>query len=265
MTVIDRVKKLHRQLNLPDPNDAGYNFLVSGLGRNQHTIESEAGRLLRQIEYHLNLGGRQGLYLGRRLTDAEAAAPPRRPFARGDRVEYTGTTCPRLTGRTGVLRHTLNRGWMVNLDGETVDRFFETCNLRREALPMTTIVNRVVEAVRQFANTAAPSTVDQAARELCAATKLASEGDRLKKRAKAALERLGIILPEYRPGTVVAFDGANFRIEAVTKEPAERLDELALRDYMRTTLGLSKAKIDRAFAQSRVQNKPATSIVVTEK
>jgi len=187
------------------------------------------------------------------------------PYPPGTRVEVHHSLAPQYNGRVGsVVRSVGDRGFDVKIDGDTVPcRYFSTASLKLETPKMTTIVNRVTAAISGFFGTPVPSTANQAARELAAATKLASIAESKKKRAKGVLTSLGVLLPEYRPGTVKIFEDSEFRIEAQTKEPGQRLDEARLRSGMRAA-GLSAAKCDLLFLDARVDNKAATSVVVTE-
>lgn len=223
---------------------------------------SEALRYVVALETHFGILPRPRAYVGERLKAISRAAM--RP---GDRVTYVGVLLKRYTGKTGVLDLPVNDGWMVTFDGETKSRLFHSPNLRLETLKMpnnNSIVNSVTTAVATFFRVSTPSSVSIAARELLAASTLATIANNRKERAKKALQTLGITLPEYRPGTVVAYSGSDFTIEAVTKEPSQRLDETELKRQL-SFAGLSRAKIDAAFVAARLDNKPATSIVVTEK
>jgi hypothetical protein len=182
----------------------------------------------------------------------------------GDRVSVDSPVLPRYHGRKGtVVADADGIGWKVTLDDEAgVRRFFTGSSLKKE--PNMSIASRITTALAGFFTVAKPTTVDAAARELLAATNLASIGESKKKRAKEALKLLNIILDEYRPGTVRAYDSPFFTIDAVTKEPSQRLDEEKMRKQL-AIAGLSRGKIDGVFVASRVDNKAATSIVVTEK
>lgn len=259
---------------------------VRGLGKplkNPDEVRSELGDYVVQLEQHLGLPHRTDLYMGARFKLVEEEAknggprPTHRPgvggatdFPAGSRVRINSSLLQKYHGRRGTVVRSFDGsagpGFMVQLDDDSAGpRYFTTTSLELETPYMTTIVQRVTAAISGFFAAGQPISANQAARELVAATKLASEGESKKKRAKKALTDLNLLLPEYRPGTVRIFEDTEFQIDAVTKEPGQRLDEPTLLAKMRSIGGLSNATAQRIMVESRLDNKAATSVVVTEK
>lgn len=111
-----------------------------------------------------------------------------------------------------------------------------------------------------------PKTLDNAnalVRELLVANSAATAADARKRKAKEAVIKAGLVEKEYRPGEVEAFRDTQFVLTAVTNEPSQRLDQAVLREALHKA-GLSTAKIDKAFVEALVDNKPATRYVVAE-
>ncbi len=231
---------------------------------NNSVTTSEANVLLARIEKHLGMNPSSLHPLGMRYRICVERV--RINFVPGDRVAVNTSIAGVYEGHEGVvdrLDHQ-SRGALVQLDNDKHGpRYFNFTSLRKVTTTMS-IASRVATALNAFIATAKPTTVVAAVRELCAATAAASKADAAKKRAKKALVDLGITLAEYRPGTITAYEDKEFLVQAVTKEPASRLDQALLtaklRDY-----GVSQARITAAFKAATVENKAATSIVVTEK
>lgn len=232
-----------------------------------HTGEfaSNAMRLTQRLEKHLNLRPCPGQQLGSRVKAIEVYMSQQ--FRAGDRVTYTGNIAPAYTGVSGTVGRVSADGSQVHVvmdnDQKRRERYFPADSLVRESAGTNNIANAATAAISGFFATPKPSSVTTAARELLAATTLASLAEAKKKRAKEALQTLGITLPEYRPGTVVAYDDGQFKIEAVTKEGSTRLSQTELVAAMRRA-GLSQSKINTVITAATVPNKPATSIVVTQ-
>lgn len=220
---------------------------------------SEANQLLARIESMLNLPAEGNRSLPQRLRRIQNL-----DLKVGDVVDYVGDfTAYRNKSAVVATRSIDKRGLTARIAGDRTDRYFSLANLVKDDT-MTSITTRLKAALSSFITTAKPTNVKAAARELLAATLMCSAGDAAKKRAKKALIDLGISLEEFKPGTVQLFDDAEFTIAAVTKEPSSRLDMAVLTVELRNA-GLSVAKITAAVNAAMVENKPATSIVVTEK
>lgn len=229
-------------------------------------MTSEAGALLSRIEKHFAIVPPRTGSLGQRFARCEMFANSNLSLKKGDRVVTMTPGLPTLDGREGLVEEVkfATNGALVLLDGDKRGpRFFNLHSIRKVNITMS-IATRIAAAISGFILTAKPTTAIVAIRELAAATVLCSKGDAAKKRAKKALVDLGITLEEYRPGTITAYEDTEFLVQAVTKEPSSRLDQAILTGQLRSA-GLSQAKITAAFKSATVENKAATSIVVTEK
>ena len=184
----------------------------------------------------------------------------------GDRVVITTTNglAGKFCGQRGTITGQADiSGSMVQLDSEKGrPRYFYFTSMRPENEAMN-IKNHVKTTIDQLFPKAG-ATLNALAKELLVASAASTAADARKKKAKKAAIDGGLVLEEYRPGEVTSFDDAEFTVVAKTKEPTSRLDQEVLRAEL-SKAGLSKAKIDKAFAASLVDNKPATSYEVIQK
>jgi hypothetical protein len=127
------------------------------------------------------------------------------------------------------------------------------------SMSIKTIVTDAVAALTRAVKGDSPK--EAAIRRLGIANELASQGEAIKKKTKTELKQLGLILDEYVPGALVAFDSDRIRMTANTRQPSQRLDQDELRKALAAE-GVSTAKINRAIAAATVDSKAATSFTV---
>ena len=65
--------------------------------------------------------------------------------------------------------------------------------------------------------------------------------------------------------SVTLADGELYTLSVDIKRPANRLDQKALRNYMRTQLGMDAIDVDKAFDACTTKNAPAKTIRVASK
>lgn len=126
-------------------------------------------------------------------------------------------------------------------------------------MSIKTIVTDAVAVLTRAVKGDSPK--EAAIRKLGIANELASQGEAIKKKTKTELKQLGLILDEYTPGALVAFDSDRIRMTANTRQPSQRLDQDELRKALAAE-GVSTAKINRAIAAATVDSKAATSFNV---
>lgn len=105
---------------------------------------------------------------------------------------------------------------------------------------------------------------DRAVAKLGEAQETKSKAERDIKDAKKELLDLGVIAERYAPGNVLVFDSERYEMRAKTSEPGQRLDKDLLRLELKKA-GLSEGRVNRVLAAATVDNKPATSYIVTAK
>lgn len=182
-------------------------------------------------------------------------------FDEGDRVVYCGEL-PTLESRAGTVFRANPTFVTVEFDHELGrTRIVYAHNLRLEKNPMS-----IKQFVKDTITNIFPKTTsDNGAlvKELLVASTAATVANARKDKAKKAIIAAGLVDSEYAPGEVEAYRDKQFVLTAKTKEPTQKLDQAILREALNKA-GLSKAKIDKAFVEATVSNKPATSYEVTE-
>lgn len=126
----------------------------------------------------------------------------------------------------------------------------------------TRITSKIDEVLKVSDATTAD---DLAIRKLGIGYALASKGEALKKEAKAALKKLGIIPATFQPGTAtVLADTDNYVLTSKTADSNRRLNEAALKAALDAERLTAPAKA-RIMAAAYVEGTPATSYTVEQK